>query len=106
MDECKLKFWEDLLLPLIDDYSRYVKVYCISMKDQVFQKFREFEALVTNETGLKINTLRTDGGGEYTLAKFENFLKQKGIRHEISAPYSPQHNGVSERMNRTLLEGA
>ena len=33
--------------------------------------------LVTNETGLKIKTLRTDGGGEYTSAKFENFLKQE-----------------------------
>ena len=62
--------------------------------------------LVTNETGLKIKTLRTDGGGEYTSAKFENFLKQKGIRHEISAPYSPQQNGVAEQMNRTLVESA
>lgn len=91
---------------LIDDYSRCVKVYCIRSKDQVFEKFREFEALVTNETGQKIKTLRTDGGGEYTSAKFENFLKQKGIWHEICAPYSPQQNGVAERMNRTLVESA
>lgn len=90
----------------IDDFSRCVKVYCISSKDQVFEKFREFQARVTNETGLKIKTLRTDGGGEYTSAKFENFLKQKGIVHEITAPYSPQQNGVAERMNRTLVEAA
>ena len=90
----------------IDDYSRCVKVDCISSKDQVFDKFREFEARVTNETGLKIKTLRTDGGGEYTSAKFENFLKQKGIQHEVTAPYSPQQNGVAERMNRTLVEAA
>ena len=38
--------------------------------------------------------------------EFKNFLKQKGIRHEIIAPYSPQQNGVAERMNRTLQEGA
>ena len=94
------------LVTFIDDYSRFVKVYCIRTKDQVFQKFREFEALVTNETGLKIKVLRTDGGGEYVSATFKNFLKQKGIRHEISAPYSPQQNGVAERMNRTLLEAA
>ena len=94
------------LVTFIDDYSRFVKVYCIRTKDQVFQKFREFEALVTNETGLKIKVLRTDGGGEYVSATFKNFLKQKGIRHEISAPYSLQQNGVAERMNRTLLEAA
>ena len=34
------------------------------------------------------------------------FLKQKGLRHEISALYSPQQNGVAERMNRTLVESA
>jgi hypothetical protein len=90
----------------VDDYSRCVKVYCIRSKDQVYEKFREFEALTTTETGLKIKSLRTDGGGEYTSTKFENFLKLKGIRHEICAPYSPQQNGVAERMNRTLVETA
>ena len=90
----------------IDDYTRCVKVYCLRAKDQVFDKFREFEVRVTNETRLKIKTLQTDGGGEYTLAKFENFLKQKGIQHEITAAYSPQQNGLAERMNRTLVESA
>ena len=43
----------------------------------MFQKFREFEVLVTNERGLKIKVLRTDGGGEYVPATFKIFLKQK-----------------------------
>ena len=30
----------------------------------------------------------------------------KGIRHELSVPYSPQQNGVAERMNRTLVKTA
>jgi len=52
--------------------------------------------LVTNETGMKIKTLQTDGGGKYTCANLKNFLKQKGIIHEISSPYSPQQNGIVE----------
>ena len=55
---------------------------------------------------MKIKVLRADGGGEYVSATFKNFVKQKGIRHEISAPYSLQQNGVAKRMNRTLLEAA
>ena len=39
-------------------------------------------------------------------SEFEEFLKSKGIKHETSVVYSPQQNGVSERMNRTLLESA
>jgi len=61
--------------------------------------------LVTNER-VKIKTLRTDDGGEYTCSKLKNLLKQNGVRHEISAPYSPQQNGITERMNRTLVEYA
>ena len=37
---------------------------------------------------------------------FQNYLKEKGIRHELTVPHSPQQNGVSERMNRTLVESA
>jgi hypothetical protein len=93
-------------ITFIDDFSRCVRVYTMKKKDEAFDKFREYEALMRNHTGKKIRTLRTDGGGEYTSSKFENFLKQKGIRHEICSPYSPQQNGVAERMNRTLMEAA
>ena len=48
--------------------------------------------------------LRTDGGGEYTSARFEEFLKCEGIRHEHTIPRTPEQNGVAERMNRTLVE--
>ena len=37
---------------------------------------------------------------------FQNYLKEKGIRHETTVPHSPQQNGVAERMNRTLQEAA
>jgi len=36
--------------------------------------------------------------------EFEEFLKNKGIKHETSVVHSPQQNGVSERMNRSLVE--
>jgi hypothetical protein len=50
--------------------------------------------------------LRTDNGGEYLSTEFQNYLKAKGIKHELTVPYSPQQNGVAERMNRTLVESA
>ena len=49
-------------------------------------------------------------GGEYLSCAFQNYLKEKGIRHELTVPHSPppppQQNGISERMNRTLVESA
>ena len=38
--------------------------------------------------------------------KFELYLKSKGIRHETSCAYTPEQNGVAERLNRTLVESA
>jgi transposase InsO family protein len=68
---------------LIDDFSRCCHVYFIRHKSEVLDKFKEFEALVTNETGQSIGTLRTDNDGEYVSKDFEEFLKSKGIRHEL-----------------------
>jgi len=36
--------------------------------------------------------------------KFNAFLAECGIQRQISAPYSPQQNGVVERANRTIME--
>ena len=58
---------------------------------------------VEKETGLDVKALRADRGGEYMS---EEFLKECGIRSESTAAHSPQQNGVSERLNRTLVEAA
>ena len=37
---------------------------------------------------------------------FENYLKAEGIRHKLTGPKTPQQNGVTERLNPTLVEMA
>ena len=90
----------------IDDKSRFTAVYFMKTKDQVLEKFKEYEAMVTNMTEKKIKILRSDNGGEYTSKEFSNYLKEKGIQHQLSVPRTPQQNGVAERMNRTIQETA
>ena len=90
----------------IDDYSRCCAVYFIKHKSEVFQKFKEFEAAAVNSTGNRIATLRSDNGGEYVSSEFEQYLLHRGIKHELSVPYSPEQNGTAERQNRTLVEAA
>ena len=51
-----------------------------------------------------MKAIRTDNGGEYTSAKFEDYLRSEGIRHERTVPKTPEQNGVAEQMNRTLVE--
>lgn len=37
---------------------------------------------------------------------FSEFLSSAGIQHQTTTSYTPQQNGVAERMNRTLIEKA
>ena len=34
---------------------------------------------------------------------FAAFIREHGIQHQTSAPYTPQQTGVAERANRTLI---
>ncbi|GAA0162781.1 hypothetical protein LIER_18799 [Lithospermum erythrorhizon] len=77
--------------------------YAIRSKDQVYETFKLFHAMVEMESGKLMKCIRTDNGGEYT-GIFNQYCKSKGIRHTKSVPKIPQHNGVSERMNRTIVE--
>lgn len=50
--------------------------------------------------------MQSDNGGEYRSKEFDDLLKQCGIKRRLTAPYTPQQNGVSERKNRSLLDKA
>eukprot|EP00253_Pinus_taeda_P019884 PITA_19884 len=73
---------------------------------EVFDRFKEFKALVENQTEKKIKVLRTNNGGEFCNKEFEEFCKKCGIAWQKTTPYTPQQNGVAERMNKTLMERA
>ena len=94
----------EYFVTFIDDKSRFVWVYVLKHKGEVFEKFIEWKNMMEKSSGQKIKVLRTDNGGEYTSKVFENFLKKEGIRHEYTVPKTPEQNGVAERFNRTLVE--
>lgn len=71
----------------IDDYTRYCAVHYMKYNSEGLEKFIEFEASVTNGIGKAIETLRTDNGGEYLSTELQNYLKEKGIRHELTVPH-------------------
>ena len=87
-----------------DDYSRMSWVYFLKYKSETFENFKKFKSLVEKQSGCQIKTLRTDRGGEFTSKEFNNFCEVCGIHRELTAPYTPEHNGVAERKNRTVVE--
>ena len=88
----------------IDDYSRKTWIYFLKRKNEVFEKFKEFKALVENLSEKKIMILRLDNEGEFTSTEFKDFCKKVGIKRELTTPYNPQQNGVAKRKNRSIME--
>jgi hypothetical protein len=74
----------------IDDYSRKTWIYFLKAKNEVFNKFKEFKALVENLSKNKIKILRSDNGGEFTSDEFKALCKEVWIKRELSTPYNPQ----------------
>lgn len=89
-----------------DECTGFRKVYFLRHKSEVFEKFKEFDVLVQNQTGNKVKVLRSDNGTEYTCGILQNYIKNRGIIHEFSSPYIHEQNGRAEREIRTITESA
>jgi hypothetical protein len=94
----------EYFVTFIDDYSRYGYVYLLHRKSECFEKFKEYKAKTEKRHNKSIKSLRSDRGGEYLLGEFREYLSENGIESQLTAPGTPQQNGVAERRNRTLLE--
>jgi len=86
-------------ISFIDDFSRKTWVYFLKEKSEVFQVFKRFKAMVEKETGMPIKSVRSNRGGEFISSELMKYCGEQGIRRFLTAPYSPQQNGVVERKN-------
>jgi transposase InsO family protein len=90
-------------LTFIDDFLKKTWVYFLCSKNQCFEKFKFFHQAVEKQSGCRIMTLRSNNGGEFTSRQFQDYCSNHGIHKQYSQPYTPQHNGIAEWRNRTIL---
>lgn len=76
------------LLCLIDDFSIKTWIYFLLEKSEVFYHFKRFKILVEKEIGLPIKYLRTDRGGEFNSAEFDEFCMQHGVKRQLTTPHN------------------
>lgn len=101
-----VKSWSNkrYMLTFIDDHSRKIFVYFIETKDEVKKYIKDFVNMVENECEQTVKVIRSDNGTEYCNRDVSLFFRDRGIKHQLTTPYSPQQNGVAERYNRTIME--
>jgi len=91
-------------MTLIDDYSRRCTVKFLKHKNEATKKLQEYVTYIERQREKLPKCLRADNGKEYVNAELIEWCYNKGIQLELTAPYSPQQNGVAERYNRTLAD--
>lgn len=82
-------------------------VFLMKNKNEVYDCFKAYEARVSSIfCDKKISKIKCDNGGEYRSRMLSDFCLEKGIQISYTPPYTPQLNGVAERMNQTLMDKA
>jgi hypothetical protein len=88
------------MLTFTDDYSRKSWIYLTKTRTELYDRFTEWRAEVEKQSGKQVKALRSDGAGEYR--SLAQQLRGQGITFELTTAYTPEQNGVAERLNRTL----
>jgi transposase InsO family protein len=91
-------------LVTVDDFSRFTWVFFLQDKSKTQGTLKHFLRRAQNEFKLKVKKIRSDNGSEFKNLQVEEYLEEEGTKHEFSAPYTPQQNGVVERKNGTLID--
>ncbi|HEV7737029.1 MAG TPA: DDE-type integrase/transposase/recombinase [Chlamydiales bacterium] len=86
--------------------SRYSIVYFSEHKSMTLDFFKLYKAFIKRQLNKEVKRIRTDNGREYVNREFQEYCGKNGIIMETTAPYSPAQNGITERLNRTLVENA
>ena len=94
------------IVTFIDRKSRLLRVYFVKRKSDVTEKTKHFIQWVHTQRGAYPKNLFSDGGGEYVTLDLKRYCDELGINLNHSEAYTPQMNGIAERVNRTIEEGA
>lgn len=89
-------------LLIVDHFTRYSWMYPLQRKSQVKEVFVVFVSLVENRFQAKVKTLYSDNGSEYIALR--SYLREKGISHLTTRHHTKEHNGVSDRKHRHIVE--
>ncbi|MBW0541438.1 hypothetical protein O181_081153, partial [Austropuccinia psidii MF-1] len=93
-------------LKLTDDFSRFKSIYILKRKSDTVTAIKDYVHEVERKHGNCVKVLVNDNGGEYLDSELQRFLNKKGIKMQLTAPYSPKQNPISERGNRSTSEKA
>lgn len=88
----------------IDKYTHYCVTYAMRHKSEVVSHFKDYVEKAETHFNSRVANIYCDNGGEYTSDEMHAYCSKKGIQCHFTTPHTPQLNGISERMMRTIGE--
>lgn len=91
-------------ITFIEHTSSHAKVYFVIAlgKEIICQISDDYIAWVERFTSKKVRIIRCDHGSDYTSNLYTKNLCQQGISRQLTIRKTPHHNGVMERLHRTV----
>jgi transposase InsO family protein len=94
------------MMVVVDDYSQKGWKEFLHKKSEAAQKLQDLITRLETQTEHTVKYIHSDRGGEFIGKELEKYFRKKGITHELTAPHTPQQNGVAEHFNQTMHEHA
>ena len=94
---------QQYVLGILDEFSRKPFIFILNSKSEAPQKVIDLLNFMENQTTHKVKSIHSDNGSEFVNSTISEFCKTKGIKQTTSVSYTPQNNGLAERMWRSLL---
>jgi hypothetical protein len=94
------------LMDVTDDKTRAKWCYTLKRKNEAFGAIKMHVQRLETQTGKKFKRFRIDNGTEFGKSKLDEFFSEKGVALELTVPYTPEQNGVSERSGAMLCRRA
>ena len=92
------------MLTATDDFSRYTWVFPMKSRAQAPAILTDLFRSIHTHTNRHVEFLRSDNEF-WTNGAINSLCRSCGTHQEVTNSYTPQQDGVSERKNRTLLNG-
>lgn len=86
----------------LEESTGLINIKALKFKDDILATFKNYKVLREKQLSYQLKVFHSYGGREY-IKKFDDYLKENGITHKVTAPYSPEQNGKAERVNRTII---
>ena len=72
----------------LEESTDLIDIELLKYKDDILVTFKNYKTLREKQSSYQLKVFHTNGGREY-MGKFDDYLKEYSISHEVIAPYSP-----------------